>query len=516
MSLTLDSFVLLEQKFLWIVLVLTLLYFWSTHTFSTWSSYGIPFKRPLPFFGNAFKAICNIKTSFQVQQEIYYQFKDAPLVGTFTFLTPKLMVRDPALIEHVMVKDFSTFMDRGIGVDPNSKGLNAHLVNLTGNKWRNLRNKLTPVFTSGKMKGMMDQLEECTDRLVDHIKKEIVKGEPLEAKFELAGYTLDVIGSCAFGLDLNSIEDQNSTFRQMGEKLFAPSKSMAIRRWLRERWPKVLRIVNMRSIGGFDTEAFFTGIIKDTIKYREEKKVRRQDFIHLLMEIRKQEATRPPAEGELLMTDKVVTSNSFVFLLAGYETTATTLSFMLYELAKNPDIQDRLYREITKVFRKHDGQLSWDTLKDMEYLEGVTRETLRKYPPAGELRRISLKPYSFPKSDKELPAGTLFSIPVHSLHYDPKYYPNPEKFNPDRWSETNKHNLVKYTYLPFGDGPRICIGMRFALMEIKMAITSLIQEFTVKVNPKTASPLEFNPGAFLLAPIGGVWLDFSLRNKQDN
>lgn len=85
-------------------------------------------------------------------------------------------------------------------------------------------------------------------------------------------------------------------------------------------------------------------------------------------------------------------------------------------------------------------------------------ETLRKYPPAGEIRRLCIKKYSFPNTHVEIPPGTSAAIPVYSLHHDPQYYPNPEKFDPDRFAEKNKHKLVKYTYLPFGAGPRICIG----------------------------------------------------------
>lgn len=105
-----------------------------------------------------------------------------PLVGTYLFMKPKLMIKDPELIEHVMVKDFSAFMDRGTGIDPNREGLSAHLVNLTGQRWKSLRGKLTPVFTSGKMKNMMPQLEHCSKRLKAHLEKEIVKGNPLEVR----------------------------------------------------------------------------------------------------------------------------------------------------------------------------------------------------------------------------------------------------------------------------------------------------------------------------------------------
>lgn len=94
-------------------------------------------------------------------------------------------------------------------------------------------------------------------------------------------------------------------------------------------------------------------------------------------------------------------------------------------------------------------------------------ETLRKHPPVIAVSRQSVRPYKIPNSDLELPKGSVIVIPIYSIHHDPKYYPNPEKFEPERFSEENKHKLIKNTFLPFGDGPRICIGKKSLLKKLK-------------------------------------------------
>lgn len=137
------------------------------------------------------------------------------------------------------------------------------------------------------------------------------------------------------------------------------------------------------------------------------------------------------------------------------------MTFFTYELALNPDIQERLRKEIQSVLAKHENQLSYDALMEMKYLDMVFNETLRKYPVADLNSRKSNKDFKIPNSDLVIPANTHIMIPSYAIHRDVRFYDNPDKFDPERFSAENVQNHQPYTYLPFSEGPRICIGMRF-------------------------------------------------------
>ncbi|KAL6435948.1 hypothetical protein ACFW04_005653 [Cataglyphis niger] len=135
------------------------------------------------------------------------------------------------------------------------------------------------------------------------------------------------------------------------------------------------------------------------------------------------------------------------------------MSFAMYELAANPKIQEKLYDEIRAAYEKH-GCVSYDSISEMKYLDCVVRETLRKYPSVGATQRICSESYKIPDSDVVLEKGTKVLIPIYAIHHDPLYYKNPNVFDPNRFIDENKKN-DNDTYLPFGNGPRICIGNIF-------------------------------------------------------
>ncbi|XP_011705214.1 PREDICTED: cytochrome P450 6l1-like, partial [Wasmannia auropunctata] len=143
------------------------------------------------------------------------------------------------------------------------------------------------------------------------------------------------------------------------------------------------------------------------------------------------------------------TAQSFIFFVAGFETSATTATFSLYELAQHQDIQDKVRKEINEILAKHGG-LTYDAVNEMTYLHKVVNETLRKYPPVPILNRICTKEINLPTTDIHLPKGTLITIPVLGLHRDPSIYPDPDKFDPERFNADKVAERHPYAYLPFG------------------------------------------------------------------
>lgn len=152
-------------------------------------------------------------------------------------------------------------------------------------------------------------------------------------------------------------------------------------------------------------------------------------------------------------------AQAFVFFAGGFETSSTTMQFALYELTLNPEVQEKARQEILKVLAKHDGKITYEAIYEMDYLGRVIDETLRKYPPIPILQRECNKDFTIPDTKVVIPTGVTVQVPVLGLHMDPEYFPNPEKFDPDRFKEEEKAKRHHYVYVPFGEGPRNCIGM---------------------------------------------------------
>nr|CAD7405098.1 unnamed protein product [Timema cristinae] len=522
MGFVLDS--LLLELFLISASLLALLYYYLSRNEDYWKSRGVPFIQPTTFFGNL-KDVVLMRTSEPEQlARLYFQLEGHSFGGIFQSVTPTLLLRDPELIKTVLVKDFDHFHDRGIPLNEEKNPLGAHLITLEGSRWKTLRSKLTPAFTSGKLKNMFQFVVECAQDMTVHLEEKVPDDRGrLEIKEIFAKYTTNVIGSCGFGLRLNTFEDPHSKFRRMGREFFEPTYWKFLRRWIIINVPVMQKL----KISAFSHEmtSFFMGIVKETIGYRESNGVMRSDFLQLLIELKNRGRVDLPSSNEnvtttdgneqdankgdlgLKLTDSLLTAQCFMFFMAGFETSSTTMSFCVYELAINPEVQDRLLREVDETLLKTRGEPTYQDISTMDYLDSVIKETLRKYPVVHTLMRVCTRPYTLPGTNLRLEAGTKLVVPLFGLHYDPRYHPDPHRFDPERFSgEGSRPVIPAYTYLPFGEGPRNCIGLRFGLMQVKAGLVYLLSKYKLSSCDKTTVPPRFDPRTIVASPLGGVWL----------
>ncbi|XP_067006627.2 cytochrome P450 6k1 [Anabrus simplex] len=495
--------------------LLTVCYVYLSRNYNFWAKKGVPFVKPSPIVGNFMDIVLLRKQIGNFWKDIYLQHKDKPCVGVFAFDQPMLMVRDLNLVKSVLVKDFNIFMDRNAQTSEELDPLSyKNLFVLNGQRWRHLRAKLSPTFTSGKMKRMFQLVDECGKQLVTYLENKSENGE-LEVKDAMARYTTDVIATCAFGLDGDALSNENSVFRAMLKRVFQANFIKNILVALTFFAPSLLTVLKMRVIDE-DIAQFMRKTIWSTVEYREKNNVVRNDFLDLLMQIRKKGHVDDDTENGSVdeSSDKLVldgddfVAQSFIFLTAGFETSSTTMTFTLYELSLQPDIQKKLRDEIQSVLKKNDGKVTYDGVQEMVYLDMVVSETLRKYPVLPFLDRKALQPYTLPGSTIRLDKGQAVIIPVMGIHYDPQYYPEPERYDPERFSEENKRLRPNYTYLPFGEGPRICIGMRMGLMQTKVGLVHLLSRFEVSPVKNTPIPMQLDRKSFTLTAKGGLHLGF--------
>lgn len=239
---------------------------------------------------------------------------------------------------------------------------------------------------------------------------------------------------------------------------------------------------------------FFMNSFLQTFEYRQKNDTKRNDFVALLLGL-KDHYTPAELAGE-----------SFLVFSGGSETSSILVTFTCYELALNPDIQQRLRDEIAAGLDENDGNLTYDMLIGFKYLDMVVSESLRKYPPIPGAIRKCTKDYTIPGTSLTIEKGTAIQLFAYSLQRDPEHYPEPEKFDPERFTPENSKVRNPFTYLPFSEGPRNCIGMRFGLMQSKLAIVKLVSQFELTPTAKTPIPMKFVPSSPFLSPVGGMWL----------
>ncbi|EHA98416.1 Cytochrome P450 3A5, partial [Heterocephalus glaber] len=231
-----------------------------------------------------------------------------------------------------------------------------------------------------------------------------------------------------------------------------------------------------------DTIHFFKKSVK-TMKVAS-KKNNRVDFLQLMINSQNFKDT----ESHKSLSDLELVAQSIISIFAGYETTGSGLSFLMYELATHPDVQKKLQEEIDATL-PNKALATYDILVQMEYLDMVVNETLRLYPIAGRLERVCKKDIEI--NGLLIPKGSLVMVPVYALHHEPKYWTEPKEFHPERFNK-NKENIDPYTYLPFGTRPRNCIGMRFALMNMKLALVRVLQDFSFQPCKETQIPMKLS------------------------
>lgn len=281
---------------------------------------------------------------------------------------PLLLLIDLDSVKTVLIKDFHNFPERGIYYNEMDDPLSAHMFALDFSPWKRLRGKLTPTFTSGKMKFMFTTVVEVADRFQHCLTEQLAAADDsvLEMRELLARFTTDVIGTCAFGIECNSLNDPNAQFRRMGKKVFGEPRNQGLKSFLVLSFQKLAHKLHMK-VNHDDVSEFFMGIVRETIAYREKSGVKRNDFMDLLIDLKNEE----PTDGGAALSLEEIAAQAFVFFLAGFETSSTTMSYALYELSQNMDIQRRAREEIVTVLARHGGQLTYEAIMEMHYIEQI-------------------------------------------------------------------------------------------------------------------------------------------------
>lgn len=300
---------------------------------------------------------------YEMTQRYYMESKTrGPILGLYYLLIRVILINDLDLIRNILIKDAHLFNIRNLYHNERDDPMSAHMFSISGPKWKMLRSKLTPTFTSGKMKFMFGTVVEVSERLCSRL-EEATSLPCIEIKDLWARYTTDVIGSCAFGIECNTLYDKNAQFRKMAQKIFDEPRHGMLAHMLLNQSQSLGNFFRIKFIAD-EPSQFFANVVKQAISFRENNpENNRNDFMSLLVKMKN--------NPESSLTENEIAAHSFIFFLAGFETSSSLLTFCSYELGVNLDIQQKARQEVDDVLHRYKGELTYEGMMEMKYCEQV-------------------------------------------------------------------------------------------------------------------------------------------------
>ncbi|KAK4876715.1 hypothetical protein RN001_009221 [Aquatica leii] len=518
-----------------------LLYYKLCSPLKYWSEKNVPHPTPSLIVGNLGPAVTKKETFNKLLQKICLKYDNHRYFGFYQFSKPSLVILDRKLIKEIFIKSFDHFTDHD---DFLPKGTDTFwkkgLFSRKGEDWHDMRTTLSPAFTSRKMKAMFHLVTECSERFVNYYVK---KGATisLEVMDFFTKFDNDVIASCTFGINCDSLENENNEFHVMAKEAFTFTGLKSLKFFGNALSPTISRLFRVKMFSD-EVRDFFMRVTKETISYREKTGLCRPDVMHLLIEAQKGRLKDEDEDNDddkaisgfvridksysmkrnhskkIPLTDEDIAGQALIFFFGSYDTVSLALSHTVYELVANPNVQEKLIKEIDYTLNECNSKITYEALFQMKYLDMVISETLRLWAPPPTLDRICVKPFVIePTLPNEKPLliepGVEVIVPVYAWHRNPKYFKNPDKFDPERFSDKNKESIKSFTYFPFGIGPRHCIGIRFALLVMKIMMVNLLTKFQIIPTEKTVIPFEQSKNSLLLRSMHGYWFGLKPRTK---
>ncbi|XP_063707465.1 probable cytochrome P450 9f2 [Culicoides brevitarsis] len=504
-----------------IIFFLTLffaLYKYLTFNFNYFRDHNVPHKKPVPFFGNQFKFFAKKQSIPDFLLDIGNEFRDEAYVGFYECRTPTLFILSPDAIKQICIKNFDNFVNHPAFSESETDDLLLSSVFfMKDQRWRDMRGTLSPAFTGSKMRIMFDLVRDCAENLVSYCNEKCQENNGLmtfRPKDLFSKVSMDIICTCAFGLQNDSLRNPQNQLYQMFSRIMDMTGIKTVLKFFVMILSKDLANWLGVSFLPNDTSNFIKKLVSDTISYRKKTQEYRPDVIQLLIEamegkLKHEDNTKNDDESFAIVkeseidkkggrrdwSDVEIAAQCFIFLIGGFDTTSNLFNFISYQLAVDPEIQEQLYEEVRETQTRLNGApVTYDDIQKMQYLDAFICECLRKYPPMLQIDRICNKEtviHDGKGNSFKIPIGMKVNMNPFATHYNPKYFPNPEKFDPQRFLGENKKKIDPYSFISFGVGPRACVGSRFAMMQTKLILYHVVANFAFEVTEKTGIPMRF-------------------------
>uniref|UniRef100_A0A182QM30 Cytochrome P450 n=1 Tax=Anopheles farauti TaxID=69004 RepID=A0A182QM30_9DIPT len=404
--------------------------------------------------------------------DLYQQLKSSKhgFGGIFQFTEPVALITHPELVKHVMVQDYRHFHDRNGYYDAEHDPLSGHMLNREGERWTLLRRSVTPIFSSGRLKTFCPEMVQMMVNFREYLDAKLdAEGAKIELKEVMGRFNTDIAVRFLLGIEGTSLTDSSGGLHTaiMREAFRLPSL-----------W-KLFLMTSHRSIARKMRLALFSKHLADLLQRTVQESIefhqqhfipsRRQNLIDLLAKVQ-------GIDGKTPLTLPEIAAEMLLFFGA-YDATGVTIFYCLFELAQQPDLQERARTCVLETLEKYGG-MTYEALNDMPYIDQCLNETLRKYPLAINSTRVVTADYSVPGTPQiVLPKGLNVIVPVYAIHHDPEYYPDPERYDPERFAADTSERRAPYTFLSFGLGPKSCVGYRLAKIQLRAMMGMLLSSY---------------------------------------
>ncbi|XP_018363633.1 PREDICTED: cytochrome P450 9e2-like [Trachymyrmex cornetzi] len=462
------------------IVISVLVTYYLFRKFNFFKRNGIIHIPSIPILGAMVPIIFRQMSFVDFTRKIYNFNRDAKYIGFYATTKPVLMLRDPEVIKDVVIKNFDTFTNNPALADTNDYVLSQNLFGLQNAKWRHVKNLLSPFFTSHKLKTIFTLMSKHAADFAELMLTLPADKSDVNMKDIFDRYTNDVVALCIYGMKIDSIRNPTNKFYVCGKDITYMSAIRSIK-------------------------------IKNEIVIRNAEHVSRPDMIQLMLDNRGK-------EGQIQLDVDDIVAQAYAFYFASFETTSSVMSFITYKIATNPSIRVKLRQEIDELLNESDGNVTYEAVNKLKYLDAVIKEALRLFSPF-VVERVCGKAYKLPpalpgEKSFTINKGMIIWIPLYAIHHDEKYYDNPEEFRPERFLNNDQDNNYRSIfYFPFGLGSRMCIGRRFGLLMIKVVLFHLLARCELKQCPKTSS-IKFSEKNLLMMPKDGFWLNIQYRNDK--
>ena len=403
------------------------------------------------------------------------------------FLYHVYFLNHPDFIEYVLATHYRNF-HKGRALQASRRIFGNGLLTSEGDFWLRQRRLMQPAFHRERIASYAGAMVAAAERMIATWKD----GEVRDIHRDMMRLTLEIVAQALFNIDIASETDRVSvalnTLMEMGSRgrlllppilrLLPTPKNLRYQRAVRQLDAIVYGMIHERRARGHAISAHLSGCAMDNSLPMHEggaatncdpAKGPDDDLLSRLLRAQDEDGSR--------MTVRQLRDEALTLLLAGHETTALSLTWTWYLLAQHPEVEDELWRELRKVLNGRSAQP--EDLPKLPYTERVVKESMRLYPPAWAIARTAVTECEV--GGYRVPAGTHLAMSPWVMHRDPRYFDQPEKFNPDRWVDASR--LPRFAYFPFGGGPRICIGAPFAMMESLLILALIAQRFQIRLAP---------------------------------
>uniref|UniRef100_A0A3Q3EK15 Cytochrome P450 3A n=1 Tax=Labrus bergylta TaxID=56723 RepID=A0A3Q3EK15_9LABR len=402
----------------WILLItfICLFVMYGYSSYGIFEQLGIPVSKPIMYWGTIGRL-----NSVYYLEDIENAKMFGRIWGVYELKKPMLAVMDPDMLKTILVKECFTYFTNRRNFRLNGELYDAVSI-AEDDEWRRLRNILSPYFTSGRQKELFDIMKHHSSKLTASLQSKAQNGEVITIKDFFGSYSLDIMASSLLSVDLDTINNPSSPLITYANKLFRFPILLFL---FQGCFPFALPLLELMGFSLFPKSStnYFKRFVE---KIRQQRNGNSQknsrDMLQNMIDSQTDNKSKKEGENKKL-TDHEIISQVTMFVFAGYETSATTLTFLAYTLAQNPAVMKRLQEEIDVTFPDM-GPVQYEALMQMEYLDSVVNECLRLYPPAARLERVAKEKVKI--NGITIPKDMLVMVPVYALHHDPELWQSPK------------------------------------------------------------------------------------------